>query len=159
MTEGSGQPTPATSGFELGTDGPRVILVGIDGSESSLRAGAYAWGLARRQGSRLVAVWVQPNDTSVDLYAATGAALIEAREQEADQLRETVAWATAYYGIPAANLVVRHGDAFRELSLVAEEERADAVVVGASYHAGHRLVGSLGLRLVRAGRWPVTVVP
>jgi nucleotide-binding universal stress UspA family protein len=32
-------------------------------------------------------------------------------------------------------------------------------VVGASTHAGHRLVGSLAVRLVKAARWPVTVVP
>jgi nucleotide-binding universal stress UspA family protein len=42
---------------------------------------------------------------------------------------------------------------------VADEVRADAVVVGASTKAGHRLVGSLAVRLVKAGRWPVTVVP
>jgi hypothetical protein len=33
------------------------------------------------------------------------------------------------------------------------------VVVGASEHAGHRIVGSLATRMVRAGKWPVTVVP
>jgi nucleotide-binding universal stress UspA family protein len=33
------------------------------------------------------------------------------------------------------------------------------VVVGSSEQAGHRLVGSVASRLVRAGRWPVTVVP
>jgi nucleotide-binding universal stress UspA family protein len=37
--------------------------------------------------------------------------------------------------------------------------RADAIVVGASMKAGHKLVGSLAIRLVRAGKWPVTVVP
>ena len=45
--------------FELGTDGPKVILVGIDDSVTSLRAGAYAAGLARRQGARLVCVYVE----------------------------------------------------------------------------------------------------
>ncbi|MEU7604012.1 universal stress protein, partial [Streptomyces sp. NPDC041003] len=25
--------------------------------------------------------------------------------------------------------------------------------------AGHRIVGSVAIRLVKAGRWPVTVVP
>lgn len=30
--------------FERGTDGPKVIVVGIDGSESSMRAAAYAAG-------------------------------------------------------------------------------------------------------------------
>jgi nucleotide-binding universal stress UspA family protein len=42
---------------------------------------------------------------------------------------------------------------------VADEVRADAVIVGASTKAGHRFVGSLAVRLVKAGRWPVTVVP
>ena len=32
--------------FELGTDGPAVILVGIDDTVTSLRAAAYAAGLA-----------------------------------------------------------------------------------------------------------------
>ena len=31
--------------------------------------------------------------------------------------------------------------------------------VWASTKAGHRFVGSLAVRLVKAGRWPVTVVP
>ena len=44
--------------FELGTDGPSAIVVGIDGSATSMRAGAYAAGLARRQRARLVAVYV-----------------------------------------------------------------------------------------------------
>jgi hypothetical protein len=30
---------------------------------------------------------------------------------------------------------------------------------GASEHVGHRIVGSLATRLVRAGKWPVIVVP
>jgi nucleotide-binding universal stress UspA family protein len=55
--------------------------------------------------------------------------------------------------------ITTRGDPFTELCRVAVEIRADAVVVGASAHAAHRLVGSLAVRLVKAGRWPVTVVP
>jgi nucleotide-binding universal stress UspA family protein len=55
--------------------------------------------------------------------------------------------------------VAAAGDPYHELRRVADEVHADAVVVGASTKAGHRLVGSLAVRLVKAGRWPVTVVP
>jgi nucleotide-binding universal stress UspA family protein len=55
--------------------------------------------------------------------------------------------------------VAAAGDPYHELRRVADEVRADAVVVGASTKAGHRFVGSLAVRLVKAGRWPVTVVP
>jgi nucleotide-binding universal stress UspA family protein len=51
------------------------------------------------------------------------------------------------------------GDPYTEILRIAGEVRADAIVVGASAHAGHRFVGSLAVRLVRAGKWPVTVVP
>lgn len=43
--------------------------------------------------------------------------------------------------------------------VAAAELKADAVVVGASESAGHRIVGSVAVPLVKAGRWPVTVVP
>lgn len=52
-----------------------------------------------------------------------------------------------------------YGDAAGAIAKIADEIRADAVVVGASTQAGHRFIGSVALRLVRAGRWPVTVVP
>ena len=55
--------------------------------------------------------------------------------------------------------IATRGDPYTELRRVADEVRADAVIVGASTKAGHRLVGSLAVRLVKAGRWPVTVVP
>jgi nucleotide-binding universal stress UspA family protein len=51
------------------------------------------------------------------------------------------------------------GDPYTEIVRLADERRVDAVVVGASAKAGHRIVGSLAGRLVRAGKWPVTVVP
>lgn len=51
------------------------------------------------------------------------------------------------------------GDPYAGLVSAAQELTADAVVVGASEQAGHRIVGSVAVRLVKAGRWPVTVVP
>jgi hypothetical protein len=55
--------------FELGTDGPTSILVGAADSTTSVRAGWYAAGLARRQRARVVAVYVEP--TAVRLVRAS----------------------------------------------------------------------------------------
>ncbi|GAA1421972.1 hypothetical protein GCM10009601_22770 [Streptomyces thermospinosisporus] len=51
------------------------------------------------------------------------------------------------------------GDPFNGLAEAADDLKADAVVVGVSEQAGHRFIGSVAVRLVKAGRWPVTVVP
>jgi nucleotide-binding universal stress UspA family protein len=148
--------------FELGTDGPTAILVGVDGSPTSLRAGAYAAGLARRQGARLVAVYVWPVFSMVAAMpgadGGVAASQGEAFSEISDDLRRQVEQGSQERGI-SVTFVARRGDPFTELGRVAEETRADAVVVGASAKAGHRLVGSLAVRLVRAGKWPVTVVP
>ena len=82
----------------------------------------------------------------------------QAFEEESAELRRLVLSGAENAGI-AAEFVTANGDPFNELVRVADEMRADAVVVGASSQAGHRLIGSIALRLVRAGRWPVTVVP
>ena len=150
---------PGSGEFELGTDGPAVILVGVDDTVTSLRAGAYAAGLARRQHARLVAVYVSPIATAI---GPAGAAVIVAEEEAHDQLAKELR-AQFEQGIRdrgiTGTFVVAHGDPYREIKRIADEMRADAIVVGASKQAGHRFVGSLAVRLVRAGKWPVTVVP
>ena len=148
-------PTP---GFELGTDGPSLILVGVDGSRTSLRAAAYAGGLARRQGCRLLAVYVGRISASASMAPAGAAVMSQTFEQIADELKQLMLSRTAEIGIAAEFRSVL-GDPLAELTTIAEQTHADAVVVGASEHLGHRIVGSLASRLVRAGKWPVIVVP
>ncbi|HEV2255362.1 MAG TPA: universal stress protein [Streptosporangiaceae bacterium] len=151
-----------TDAFELGTDGPMVILVGVDDSVTSLRAGAYAVGLARRQGARLVCVYVEQPSALYGAAAGASAAAIAEQErafsETAADLKRRIDEGAAERGVQIT-FVAAAGDPYRELRRVADEVRADAVVVGASTKAGHRLVGSLAVRLVKAGRWPVTVVP
>lgn len=151
--------SPST--FELGTDGPSVILVGVDDSTNSIRAGWYAAGLARRQRARIVAVFVAPL-AGFGAAGPGGAALTvaqdEAFRQTAEDMNARAQVIAAELGI-SITFVAARGDPYSEIRRIADEVRADAIVVGASAHAGHRFVGSLAVRLVKAGRWPVTVVP
>lgn len=136
-----------------------MILAGVDGSPSSLRAASYAAGLARRQNALLALVYVQP---VMPAGASLGAPVAEATEEIAEglvaEIRESAERLKGVYDVRWQFHTFR-GDAYAGLVSAAEELLADAVVVGASEQAGHRIVGSVAIRLVKAGRWPVTVVP
>ncbi|MFF9044430.1 universal stress protein [Streptomyces parvulus] len=145
--------------FERGTDGPKVIVAGVDGSDSSLRAAAYAGGLARRQGALLAVVYVQPMLAG---GAALGAPVAETTDEIAEelvaQIRDATERVKGIFDVRWEFHTLR-GDPYNGLVATADQLKADAVVVGASEQAGHRFVGSVAVRLVKAGRWPVTVVP
>jgi nucleotide-binding universal stress UspA family protein len=136
-----------------------VIVAGVDGSASSLRAAAYAAGLARRQNARLALVYVQP---VLPPGSALGAPVVEPTDEIADsivaEIKESAERVRATWQVRWEFHTLR-GDAYTGLVTAADELTADAVVVGASESAGHRFIGSVAVRLVKAGRWPVTVVP
>ncbi len=145
--------------FERGTDGPKVIVAGLDGSDSSMRAAAYAAGLARRQNAMLALVYVQPVMTA---GAALGVPVSDATVEVAEDLVSEIRAATERFSDAWAMRREFHtfrGHPYNGLVTAADELKADAVAVGASESAGHRFVGSVAVRLVKAGRWPVTVVP
>ncbi len=144
--------------FERGTDGPRVIVAAIDGSTTSLRAASYAAGLARRQSAELVVIFVSSMTSMGGLIPEAALAFSESQLEIADEIRHQVEEGSVRAGIRARFMQAK-GDAYTQISRICDEVLADAVIVGASTSAGHRIVGSLGVRLVRAGRWPVTVVP
>lgn len=64
----------------------------------------------------------------------------------------------AEHGV-GVEFVVATADPVLALTQVAEQVRDDAILVGASTQAAHRLFGSVAVRVVRTGRWTVTVVP
>lgn len=145
--------------FELGTDGPKVLVVGIDGSDTSIRAAAYAVGLARRQGSRLVFVYVQSMSGAVGVTPGSAALIAGTHDELAQQFARDITDYMNELGKYDWEFRTVRGDVYTELVRTADETRADGVLVGASTKAGHRFAGSVAVRLVRTGRWPVTVVP
>ncbi len=133
-----------------------MLLVAVDGSDTSMRAGAYAAGMARRQNARLA--WLYVRSYSMVAEAGAAAQVQQAHDDVARELRDAVETQSGRIGV-RAEFFERVGNPFTEIVRLADELQADAVIVGASTKAGHRFVGSLAVHLVRASRWPVTVVP
>ena len=94
---------------------------------------------------------------TVPSAAGLAAARRDAEDEAVADMRRRAEELSTELGVPITFIATR-GDPFSELR-IAEQIRADAVVVGASARVGHRFIGSLAVRLVKAARWPVTVVP
>jgi nucleotide-binding universal stress UspA family protein len=135
----------------------RTIVVGVDGTHTAMRAAAYAFGLAHRQGYRLVVAFVAARSGLV-LTGQQAAFEHLTQQQLYGELSAELRPAAEELGV-SVTFVMVHGDPVTSLRDAADCCRADTVVVGASTSAGHRLAGSVAARLIRTGRWPVVVVP
>jgi nucleotide-binding universal stress UspA family protein len=96
------------------------VVVGVDGSDTSLRAAAYAVGVCRRQGSRLVVVYArEPGGGLAQLMDTTGsssAAALRLQDDVERMLRQSQTLAEAE-GI-RSELRVRTGEPYQVLSAV-----------------------------------------
>jgi nucleotide-binding universal stress UspA family protein len=141
-------------------DGPSLVIVGVDGSDSAWRAFAWALGHARRSHCPVLAIYV------------SGPVFMDAL-MPALPLDESVARARAELAEEIGDQIIRmatelrvdvrfehhDGDPARVLLSAAEKHGADMLVLGASMQGVHRIAGSLPGRLVRCRRLPVVVIP
>ena len=146
--------------FGLGSDGPSTILVGVDGSDASWRALHYAVGLARRQASRIVAVYA--THIAAMTYAVANVVICAPADLDS-QLAFEVEALGREHNVPIS-FVTADSDPVTAIAAVADELHADLIVVGASDKATHRLLGSVAIRTIKARTFrarccPVTVVP
>ncbi|MET9631940.1 universal stress protein [Lentzea sp. NPDC006480] len=137
----------------------RTILVGVDGSDTAMRAAAFAFGSARRQGARLVVTFVACHSSLAALTPAVASVFEhEATAKLYAELRKQIQDAAEELDVPVT-FVKTFGDPCTTLRDAADRCQADMVVVGASQQAGHRFAGSVATKLIRSGHWPVLVVP
>ena len=143
-----------------------VVLVGMDGSETSWDALSWACGEARRLRGRAVAVFVSSSadqGITVPASAFIGAVPFDcgwndsAAAERADTLRRELERYAVGQDVDLT-FVHTHGNAATELLRLAAARHADQIVVGRSMKVRHRLAGSLGRRLAGKRDAPVVVV-
>jgi nucleotide-binding universal stress UspA family protein len=123
-----------------------------------MRAAAYACGLARRQRCHLVAAYAITSSAWAWVVPGAGALLQRTLDEVEAELRAEIRRLAEEARVPVS-FMSRRGNPYPCLRAVADEVQADIVVVGASAKRTHRLGASIATRLVRLGRWPITVVP
>ena len=141
-----------------------TVIVGIDGSEPSRRAVAYAITLAQAQDVNLVVAHVIPwSPYSFNTPADN--------EERHEKKQEELKAATTQIIEPAVQAVsgsacdvtpvVRHGDPVDTLVALASEFAATAIIVGRTgdSRVKRALFGSIPGHLVHESTIPVTVVP
>jgi nucleotide-binding universal stress UspA family protein len=146
---------------------PPTVVVGVDGSETSMDALCWACGEARRIAGRAIAVLVTPVPGSGVLASASPFAAMASSEYLETEVRleselaEKLASELRAMGesehVPVTFIHV-HGDVMAELLRVAELHHAQLIAVGRSTKPRHRIAGSLGHRLLRHHATPIIVV-
>lgn len=137
------------------SSGPALFVVGIDGSDTSWRALHYAFGLARRQRSTLIAVF---SFTPIITYITSPGEIYYTGEDVAAEIHAVIEALSAETDV-AAEFICAQRDPVLTLIELAADRHADAIVLGASKALGHKLFGSKAARTMRRSRCPVIVVP
>jgi len=141
--------------------GQQLVVVGVDGSEESVAALAWARRYAAATGARVRAImaWHYPGAVGgPPIERAPGSVHQQTEEQERGTLTEAVSKA---YGDPAPDGVeVTLGYGRPAPVLIEASKEADLLVVGHRGHGGFAgmLVGSVSLHCVTGAACPVVVV-
>jgi nucleotide-binding universal stress UspA family protein len=134
------------------------VIAGYDGSGSARNALAYAAGLARRLERPLLIVYV----TSPGVYCEPLTGQVVGLPRDSDALERWLLSELDQVADPSeleVHVRTRRGSPARELSAMAAEFSADALVIGAPRHFWHHIAGSVPGWLARHASCPVIVVP
>lgn len=147
----------AAGEFEIGKDGVGTVVVGYDDSPPSVHAAAWAAGLVRRERGLLVIVYVDALTSPAYWTAVSATAAVQATEEFVTDLRAQAGHYLDARGI-RWDMVIGRGEPAVVLESIAEERKADCIVVGRSRRGGP-LLGSVPKSLLARSQRPVVVVP
>ena len=158
--------SPADALRPLGDDcGTRqTIVVGLDGTDESQRALAYAIGVARRSGGRIVCAFASdPSSAALGLGPQLGCIAYELIDQAAQATGVEIASLVAAASAAAPDVTFEmhrlRGEPAETLARFADEVMADQVIIGAPRHPKGHLFSSVSRGLHRRPHWPITIVP
>jgi len=137
--------------------GIRSIVVGTDGSEPSYRAFAMAVGLAVREQGCVHACFVSHVPGAAALGGFFAPVPLVGDAESDDHLAHFVTQELGQASV-RGDFTCRSGEVATELELLAEDCKADLVVVGRSAHPTLHL-GGVPRQLLGRGRFPILVVP
>src|ERR1017187_7010848 len=135
----------------------RSIVVGTDGSKPSYRAFAMAVGLAVREQGCVHACFVSHVPGAAALGGFFAPVPLVGDAESDDNLARFVAQELGQASV-RGDFTCRSGEVAAELELLAEDCKADLVVVGRSAHPP-LLLGGVPRQLLARGRFPILVVP
>jgi nucleotide-binding universal stress UspA family protein len=142
---------------------PTRILLATDGSEEAQLATLRAVDLAQSTDSELHVVHVGVVPLFLESYPGTlgyyGKLYEEIEEESRERLRE-LSWRVKVAGGTVAGSHLRMGEVDLEIVALAEELRADLIVMGCRGHRGIRraIEGSISDGVIRHAPCPVLVV-
>lgn len=140
-----------------------TILVGVDGSEGSLRAAEHGVALARERGARLLLATVVRTPEgwwgiggAPPTPEAMSAALVESQQMVLEEIENHLDLTGIDY-----ETVKEVGDPGTRLLAVAEERGADLIVIGkrGANLAERVILGSVADRVCHLAPIPVLVIP
>lgn len=139
-----------------------VIVVGVDGSPSSLEALAWAAGQAKLTGATLEAVtaWEYPSGHGLAPTGFEWAPVVDTGEVEEHTRDALEGWVTRTLGDAAGPVQRVVAEGHPTAVLLDRSRDADLVVVGNRGHGGFAgmLLGSVSQHLVAHATCPVVVV-
>jgi len=135
------------------------LVVGVDDTDASYDAVAFAGSIARRHNATITLVFVETQAAVSGLSPAAGQGIRDSWDAIGENIQrfahehldpESVSW----------KYVRRSGEAADEIGHVAREEKADAIVVGrAAHRVVHGPLGSVPVRLAHTAPCPLIIVP
>lgn len=138
--------------------GVKRIVLPVDGSVTAEAAARFAEDIARAEGEVVMVLGVvvplaPTTDEAVSVTAAIRQFMTEQVAVEAGRIREA--------GIPAEEIVVEAESPYEGILQVAEERKADVIVMGTHGRTGlvRAVIGSVADKVVRHSPVPVVLVP